>query len=71
MTPEQKKAEAHRLFNQGIEEFYRSQYPQALQSWQQALTIYREIGDRQGEGNVLGNLGIAYYSLGFTTAINI
>jgi hypothetical protein len=50
MTPEQKKAEADRLFNQGLEEYYHSQYPQSLQSWQQALTIYREIGDRGGEG---------------------
>ena len=41
MTPEQKEAEADRLLNQGLEEFYRSQYRQALQSWQQALTIYR------------------------------
>ena len=64
MTPEQKQAEADRLFNQGIEEFYRSQYRQGLQSWQQALTIYREIGDRQGEGNALGALGNAYDSLG-------
>ena len=62
MTPEQKQAEADRLFNQGLEEFYRSQYRQGLQSWQQALTIYREIGDRQGEGTALGNLGNAYYS---------
>ena len=45
MTPEQKKAEADRLFNQGVEEYYRSQYRQALQSWQQALTIYQEIGE--------------------------
>ena len=64
MTPEQKKAEADRLLNQGVEEYDRSQYRQALQSWQQALTIYQEIGDRQGEGNALCNLGIAYYSLG-------
>ena len=64
MTPEQKQAEADRLFNQGIKEFYRSQYPQALQSWQQALTILREIGNRRGEGNALGNLGGAYYFLG-------
>ncbi len=64
MTPEQKKAEAERLLNQGIEEFYRSQYRPALQSWQQALTIYQEIGDRQGEGNALGGLGVAYNSLG-------
>ena len=64
MTPEQKKAEADRLLNQGVEEYYHSQYRQALQSWQQALTIYREIGDRWGEGTALGNLGIAYLYLG-------
>ncbi|MBD2483685.1 CHAT domain-containing tetratricopeptide repeat protein [Planktothrix sp. FACHB-1365] len=64
MTPEQKKAEADRLLIQGVEEYYRSQYRQALQSSQQALTIYREIGDRGGEGSALGNLGIAYCSLG-------
>ncbi|MHC5739540.1 tetratricopeptide repeat protein, partial [Nostoc sp.] len=28
------------------------------------LNIAREIGDRFGEGSALGNLGIAYYSLG-------
>ena len=28
------------------------------------LEISREIGDRLGEGTSLGNLGIAYYSLG-------
>ena len=64
MTSEQKKAEADRLLNQGVEEYYRSQYRQGLQSWQQALTIAREIGYRQGEGDALGNLGNAYYSLG-------
>ncbi|VXD13575.1 hypothetical protein PL8927_270041 [Planktothrix serta PCC 8927] len=64
MTPEQKKAEAERLLDQGLEEYYRSQYRQALQSWQQALTIYQEIGDRQGEGNALNRLGLAYGSLG-------
>ena len=35
-----------------------------MQSGEQALTIYREIGNRQGEANSLGNLGLAYYSLG-------
>ncbi|MEN8444097.1 MAG: tetratricopeptide repeat protein, partial [Cyanobacteria bacterium J06555_13] len=31
---------------------------------QQSLIIQREIGDRNGEANSLGNLGTAYYSLG-------
>ena len=31
-----------------------------------ALTIDREIGDRRGEGSVLGNLGVEYAELGET-----
>jgi tetratricopeptide (TPR) repeat protein len=36
----------------------------AVERHQQALAISREIGDRQGEGNALGNLGNAYFSFG-------
>jgi CHAT domain-containing protein len=63
-TPDARKAEADRLFEQGIQQFHTSQFEAALQSWQQVLTIYREIKDRQREGRVLGNLGNAYHSLG-------
>ncbi len=63
-TPQARKAEADRLFNQGNQQFQTSQFTAALQSWQQALSIYREIKDRQGEGAALGNLGLAYNSLG-------
>ena len=63
-TLDARKAEGDRLFQQGIEQYQTSQFEAALQSWQQALTIYREIKDRLGEGNALGSLGSAYYSLG-------
>ncbi len=63
-TPDARKAEADRLLQQGVEQFQTSQFEAALQSWQQALTIYREIKDRLGEGNALGNLGVAYDDLG-------
>ncbi|WP_445248296.1 CHAT domain-containing protein [Microcoleus sp. OTE_8_concoct_300] len=63
-TQAQRKAEADRLFYQGIQQYHSSQFQAALQSWQQALIIYREIKDRQGEGWTLGSLGIAYFSLG-------
>ncbi|WP_017711118.1 tetratricopeptide repeat protein [Prochlorothrix hollandica] len=58
------KTAADQLFQQGIQQFQVSQFREALQSWEQALAIYREIGDLQGEAASLGNLGIAYLSLG-------
>ena len=36
----------------------------AIEYHDQALSISREIGDRRGEGDDLGNLGIAYVRLG-------
>ncbi|MEG4407095.1 CHAT domain-containing protein [Microcoleus sp. MON2_D5] len=59
-----REREADRLLEQGNQQFNISQFREALQSWEQALTIYREIENRQGEANSLGNLGTAYNSLG-------
>ncbi|MBD2428886.1 CHAT domain-containing protein [Phormidium sp. FACHB-1136] len=56
--------EADRLFAQGIEQLNSSQFREALRSWEQALAIYRLIGDRGNEGATLGNLGLAYDILG-------
>ena len=63
-TADQRKVEADRLLQQGNQQFQVSQFEAALQSWQQALVIYREIKDRLGEGNALGSLGLAYDSRG-------
>jgi CHAT domain-containing protein/Tfp pilus assembly protein PilF len=65
-------AEADRLFEQGIQQFNVSQFREALQSWQWALKLYRDLAvqaafpqeSRQGEGNALGTLGSAYANLG-------
>mgnify|MGYP000293313587 CR=1 FL=1 len=43
---------------------YLGNYGRAIDYYQQALVISREIGDRGGEGAALGNLGNAYFSLG-------
>ncbi|MCL1469485.1 CHAT domain-containing protein [Argonema antarcticum] len=65
------KAKADRLLNLGIEQCNKSLFNDALESLQQALTIYRKIGNRQGEAFSLGDLGNAYYSLGeFQIAID-
>ncbi|MBD2217685.1 CHAT domain-containing protein [Calothrix sp. FACHB-1219] len=70
-TSADRKAEADRLLDQGVEQYQISQFEAALKSWQQALIIYRQIKDRQGEGAALGNLGIAYHALGdYTKAID-
>ncbi|MEC4887927.1 MAG: tetratricopeptide repeat protein [Scytonema sp. PMC 1070.18] len=59
------KAEADRLFKRDLEQARtKSQFQQALQSWQQSLAIYREIGDRYREGATLDLIGNAYGSLG-------
>ncbi|WP_434684145.1 CHAT domain-containing protein [Pseudanabaena minima] len=63
-TLQSRQVEGDLLFNQGNQQFQLSQFDAAFQSWQQALTIYREIKDRSREGAALGNLGLAYLSLG-------
>ena len=40
------------------------QVERAIEYYEQALAIAREIGDRRGEGADLGNLGTAYLTLG-------
>ena len=63
-TVDARKAEAGRLLQQGIEQAQTSHLTAALQSWQQALQIYRETKDPLGESAALRNLGNAYYFLG-------
>ncbi|MBD2743063.1 tetratricopeptide repeat protein [Coleofasciculus sp. FACHB-1120] len=55
--------EAERLLEQGIQQIDNRQFDKAFQSLQQALTSYRELKDRQGEGTALANLANVYYSL--------
>jgi CHAT domain-containing protein/tetratricopeptide (TPR) repeat protein len=63
-TTQARQTEGDLLFNQGNQQFQLSQFDAAFQSWQQALSIYREIKDRSREGAALGNLGLAYLALG-------
>ncbi|RUT02146.1 hypothetical protein DSM106972_062210 [Dulcicalothrix desertica PCC 7102] len=45
-TPYGRKAKASRLFKQGINQYQSNQYRAALQSWAQAITIYRQTKKR-------------------------
>jgi CHAT domain-containing protein/uncharacterized protein HemY len=58
------EAEAYRLMQQGSQQLQTDQFQAALNSWQQALQIYRTIKHRRGEGAALGLLGVTYHSLG-------
>jgi hypothetical protein len=51
-TSDARKAEADRLLEQGLQQHQASQFQAAIQSGQQALVIYRELKDRNGEGNL-------------------
>ncbi len=61
---EARKIEADERLAQGIQQARAKQFEAAIQSWEAALKIYREINDRLTEGSTLGNLGIVYHSLG-------
>jgi tetratricopeptide (TPR) repeat protein len=57
------QSDASRLYQQGLEQFRRGQFPEAIASWEQVLEIARTAGNGQGEGNVLNALGEAYRNL--------
>ncbi len=47
------------------------QYSQALDFYQQALTVVKVTADRQGEGQLFNNMGSIYYRLGrYSEALN-
>ncbi|MEG4034940.1 CHAT domain-containing tetratricopeptide repeat protein [Microcoleus sp. S36b_A4] len=63
-TTDAREAEGDRLLGQGLAYYEAGQFPAAMNSWQQALQIYRALKNRQREGLTLNLLGYAYRSLG-------
>ncbi len=59
----EREAEADKFFNKGIQQFKANQFEAALQSFQKALIIFREIKNRKGEGWTLAGLGFTYFEL--------
>jgi tetratricopeptide (TPR) repeat protein len=54
---------------QGFQQIETGDYTAALQSYQAALALYRQSGDRVGEANALLNIGLIYTSLNQTQAV--
>ena len=63
-TTQDRKAEADRLSQQGLQLYQTSRYREAIQVFESALGIYREIKERSGEATSLLGLGLQYNYLG-------
>ena len=61
---EQRKDEALRLNELGLQQLNTGEYREALNNFEQALVIVKEIGERKSEGVILNNIGEVYRSLG-------
>ena len=64
LTQDNGKTSANQLIQQGITQYQQKKLEAAIQSWQQALKIYQQLKERQGEATALGNLGAAYLAMG-------
>jgi CHAT domain-containing protein/Tfp pilus assembly protein PilF len=60
----ERRIEALRLNELGLQQLSQGQFREALKTFEQALAIVREINERQGEGTILNNIGGAYGNLG-------
>ncbi|MDZ8226913.1 tetratricopeptide repeat protein [Nostoc sp. ChiVER01] len=59
-TSSDSKAEGDKLFQEGVQQFRRGEYPKALQTYQRVLEIRRKLGDKAGIGQTLNNIGLIY-----------
>lgn len=50
--------------NMGIGYYYQGNYKEAILSWQQAIEVYKGIGDKKGIANMLNNQGAIYFNQG-------
>ncbi|MEB3179565.1 MAG: tetratricopeptide repeat protein [Nostocaceae cyanobacterium] len=63
-TTQNRKTEAYRLNQEGIQQLRQGKFREALETFQKVLVIRREIGDKRGEGVTLNNIGLVYRNLG-------
>jgi len=63
-TNQDRVDETWQLYQKGTEQLNRGQFREALVTFEQVLVIFREIGDRAGEGTILNNFGLVYENLG-------
>ncbi|MGJ3251917.1 MAG: tetratricopeptide repeat protein [Elainellaceae cyanobacterium] len=60
----ERSEEGDRFFERGLQEFEAGQFSNAMESLEQALAIYREIGDRSVKAETLDAMGEIYRQVG-------
>ncbi|MFB2933661.1 tetratricopeptide repeat protein, partial [Aerosakkonemataceae cyanobacterium BLCC-F154] len=63
-TNQERQAEADRLYQLAEQQYRQSQFREALGNFEQALVIYREIGNKAEEAPTLHNIALVYDNLG-------
>ncbi|MEJ6479948.1 tetratricopeptide repeat protein [Nostoc punctiforme UO1] len=59
-TAQNHKDEADRLFREGKQKLEQKQFQAALEAFEKALAIAKELDDKRGEGIMLHNIGLVY-----------
>ena len=62
-TAQNPKAEADRLFEAGRRQYRQGRVQEALETFQQVLAIRQGMGDRNGVGETLNEIGLVYENL--------
>ncbi len=52
------------LKNMGIAYYLQGKYKEAILTWQQAIEVYKLLGDKKGIANILNNMGAIYFAQG-------
>lgn len=61
-TTQDRKVEALKLYQAGIEQYNEGRFQQALETFERVLDLVRAVNFRQGEGATLNYIGIVYAS---------
>lgn len=56
-------AEVDKLFQEGVQQYRRGEYPKALATYQRVLEIRQQLNDKAGIGQTLNNMGEVYLGL--------
>src|SRR5919199_1022551 len=63
-TTQSQNTEAQKLYEEANQQYRDGRYREAIQTYQQALVIYKKIGDRSSQGATLNSMGAIYHQQG-------